>query len=68
MTDKKYLSNDEAAAYTGIGRSTLNKMRMRNDGPVFIRAGKRRVVYAVADLDRYMEANRQKSTHEAAES
>ena len=45
-----------AAAYLGIGESSLNKMRMTGDGPRFVRAGARRVLYRVAALDEWLEA------------
>ena len=44
----------DAAAYLGLSPSTLAKMRVRGDGPVYAKAGPRVVVYAVEDLDAYL--------------
>ena len=41
----------QAAAYLGLATSTLAKMRLRGDGPQFIKAGPRVVVYDLHDLD-----------------
>jgi predicted DNA-binding transcriptional regulator AlpA len=58
------LTVKEAAARTGLSASTLNKMRMTGAGPKFIRLGKRRVAYAVEDLNHWLEANTHASTTE----
>jgi predicted DNA-binding transcriptional regulator AlpA len=52
----------EAAAYLGIAESTLAKMRLRGDGPRFIKAGKRIVLYDQADLEAWLDARRRLST------
>ena len=54
----------EAAAYLGLSPSTLAKMRMRGDGPAYSKAGRRIVVYGVADLDAYLAGRRRLSTSE----
>lgn len=55
---KAYLNTKEAAAYTGISAGTLEEWRMRqNDGPPYTKLSQK-VVYAVADLDRFMQARR----------
>ena len=56
----------EAAAYCGIAASTLEKMRLRGDGPVFIKAGPRAVVYDVNDLEQWLASRRRASTSDAA--
>ncbi len=56
-----------AAAYIGLSPSTLAKMRVRGDGPVYSKAGPRIVVYAVEDLDGYLSARRRNSTSETVE-
>jgi len=35
----KLLTDREVAALTGAARSTLAKMRLRGDGPLFVRVG-----------------------------
>lgn len=53
------LRPQEAAAYLGIARSTLDKMRMLNErrGPTFAKLG-RCVVYDTDDLDAWVRANK----------
>jgi excisionase family DNA binding protein len=65
MTDlstRKKLSTQEAADYLGLGKSTLDKLRViRNDGPPFFKVGTR-IVYDVADLDAWLAGHRRTST------
>jgi predicted DNA-binding transcriptional regulator AlpA len=58
------LTVKEAAARTGLSVSTLNKIRMRFDGPRFIRIGRRRVAYRPEDLDAWLASNTHQSTSE----
>jgi hypothetical protein len=60
----EYLSAQDAAAYTGISKSTMAKMRCRGDGPAYLQPCRRRVVYARADLDNWLHASRRNSTSE----
>ncbi len=53
-----------AAEYVGLSPSTLAKMRLRGDGPIYAKSGPRIVVYAVADLDRWLAARKHRSTSE----
>lgn len=46
----------EAANMLGIAPSTLAKMRMRNDGPPFVKANERLVLYRVTDLQAWMKS------------
>lgn len=39
-----------AAAYLGLAPATLAKMRMRGDGPPFVKVGHRLVAYRESDL------------------
>ncbi len=55
------LTVEEAATYTGLSPSTLNKLRVFGDGPVFLKLG-RRVVYDTADLDAWLASKRRTST------
>ncbi|MFN3859650.1 MAG: helix-turn-helix transcriptional regulator [Caulobacter sp.] len=50
-----------AAEHLGLSVSTLNKLRVFGGGPVFLKLG-RRVVYDLADLDRWLETKRRRST------
>jgi predicted DNA-binding transcriptional regulator AlpA len=54
----------DAAAYTGLSASTLNKYRLSGQGPRFIKAGARCVVYAIKDLDEWMAERTHTSTAE----
>jgi len=47
------LSVTQAAAYTGISKSSLDKKRVYGDGPLYIKAGAR-VVYDRLDLDTWL--------------
>ena len=60
MTAKMNLSEREVNARYGLGLRHLRGMRLRNDGPRFIKVsgqiGKRggRVLYPVSDLERWL--------------
>jgi len=58
----------EAAAYVGLSASTLAKMRLRGDGPVYAKAGPRIVIYDKADLDAWLEQRRRVSTSDPGQS
>jgi predicted DNA-binding transcriptional regulator AlpA len=51
-----------AAEYLGLSTSTLTKMRVRGDGPVFIKLGRRSVGYTLDDLDKWRDGCRRHST------
>ena len=55
------LAVGEAAIYTGLASSTLNKLRHFGGGPAFLKLG-RRVLYDLADLDVWLAAHRRHST------
>ena len=59
------LRTPEAARYTGLAKSTLEKLRVTGDGSPFIRIG-RAVLYDPDDLDAWLAANRRKSTSDHA--
>lgn len=59
------LRTRDAAAYLGLGKSTLEKLRLTGLGPVYAKAGPRVVVYDVADLDAWLASRRRLSTSEA---
>lgn len=60
---KRYLTNNEAALYLGLGRQTLPKLRLRGNGPVFRKFG-RSVRYAIEDLDAWAKDRCRRSTSE----
>ena len=61
---ERMLDVSEAAEFIGLSASTLNKMRGTGAGPVYIRLGGRRIVYHLADLNAWLNANRRRSTSE----
>jgi len=66
MTTKSYptecMRAADAARYLALSPSTLAKMRLRGDGPPFIKAGPRAVAYRRTDLDSWLEARLRSST------
>lgn len=56
------LSAEEASSRLGLAKSTLAKMRLRGDGPSYIKMGPRRVAYRACDLTDWIEARRYCST------
>jgi len=66
MNQGNYLRAIEAAKYVRLSSSTLAKMRLRGDGPPFIKAGSRSVLYAISDLDAWLGQRTFRSTSEAA--
>jgi predicted DNA-binding transcriptional regulator AlpA len=59
------LRTADAAAYVGLGISTLEKFRVFGGGPVYYKVGKS-VVYSTVDLENWMASNRRVSTSVAA--
>jgi predicted DNA-binding transcriptional regulator AlpA len=51
-----------ASRYIGIAASTLNKMRLTGDGPLFVKVGPRAVAYRRSDLDAWLEVRVRRST------
>ena len=64
MKDKdfKYIRTPQAAEICGLSPRTLEKMRLTGEGPLFIRAGRRAVVYDPRDLEAWLTSNRHRST------
>lgn len=60
------LNVSEAAAYTGISASTLNKLRVFGGGAVYTKIG-RRVVYEIAALDSWLSTKQRHSTSDTGE-
>ncbi len=57
----------KAAARLGLSPSTLAKMRVRGDGPVYIRMTARAIAYDEDDLDAWADARRRRSTSDSGE-
>jgi hypothetical protein len=59
----KTLSVYGASDYTGIPKSTLDKLRLTGAGPTYLKIGKS-VYYMIEDLDEWLNASRRRSTSE----
>lgn len=57
----RMLRTPEAAVFTGLSASTLNKLRLVGDGPVYLKLGKA-VVYDTSDLSAWLSSKRRRST------
>ena len=60
---RRTLTTAEAAAYTGIAVSTLEKRRVYGGGPAFLKLG-RSVRYRLEDLDAFLGEHGYRSTSE----
>ena len=60
-THPRRLRTAEAAAYCGSTKSTFEKMRLRGDGPPYLKLGAT-VVYDTCDLDAWLATRRRTST------
>lgn len=58
---RRKLNTHAAAAYSGLARSTLEKLRVFGGGPHYIKIG-RRVVYDLTDLEQWLGNHRRRST------
>lgn len=66
MSESKYLSEPDAAKYTGISQKTLQRYRAHGTGARFIKT-LGRVLYDKADLDAWLESLKRNSTSEYVE-
>ena len=48
------LNTLQAAEYTGLASATLETLRCRGNGPLFVRYSRRAIRYKITDLDRWM--------------
>jgi predicted DNA-binding transcriptional regulator AlpA len=63
---EKYLSIDEVCERVpGMTRGLLAQMRYRGDGPRYVKASPRTVVYAEAAIEQWLKSREQQSTGEA---
>ena len=63
-TFTEILNTKEAATYLGLSYSTLCRWRMTGEGPPFVRAGARRIIYRKTDLDNWLLQSLVRSTSE----
>jgi hypothetical protein len=61
-----FLQTPDAAARLGFAASTLEKMRLRGDGPPYLRLSPRRIVYDADKLDSWARSREFNSTSEYA--
>ncbi len=60
---KKWLNTKQAASYLNIGIGSLEKLRLYGGSPIYSKPTPRRVVYDIADLDKWlMEAKRRNTS------
>ncbi|MPZ41507.1 MAG: helix-turn-helix domain-containing protein [Rhizobiales bacterium] len=59
--EKPFLNTREAAAWLGLKKNTLEKMRVFGTGPLYRKHG-RYVRYHLEDLVEWSEANKRRST------
>ena len=55
------LSVEQTAAYLGLSKSTLDKLRVFGGGPAYAKLG-RRVTYSQQDIDRWVAGKQRLST------
>jgi predicted DNA-binding transcriptional regulator AlpA len=60
----KVVSAKVAARYVGLSESTLAKLRLNGNGPVYCKLG-RRVVYRPVDLDEWLQSRTARDTSDA---
>jgi predicted DNA-binding transcriptional regulator AlpA len=53
-----------AARYVGLSESTLAKLRLNGNGPLYCKLG-RRVVYRPTDLDQWLQSRTTRDTSDA---
>lgn len=58
---RPWLRTRQAAAYTGLAKSTLEKLRVSGGGCPYIRVG-RVVLYDPDELDAWLSSHRRRST------
>jgi len=54
----------EAAQFVGLSESTLAKLRLNGNGPMYCKLG-RRVVYRLADLEQWLQSRTTRDTTDA---
>ncbi|WP_369010449.1 helix-turn-helix domain-containing protein [Bradyrhizobium sp. PRIMUS42] len=62
---QQFLDTKEAARHVRLSGATLERLRVKGGGPVYINPIPGRVLYDVTDLDAWMWSRRRKSTSES---
>jgi len=65
LLDTPLLDPTEAAELLGMARTTLNNLRVKRQGPSFMKRG-RRILYPRIELERWVERNMVKSGEKVA--
>jgi predicted DNA-binding transcriptional regulator AlpA len=60
----KVVTAKTAARYVGLSESTLAKLRLNGNGPIYCKLG-RRVVYRPVDLDLWLQSRTVRDTSDA---
>jgi predicted DNA-binding transcriptional regulator AlpA len=60
----KVVSTKVAARFVGLSESTLAKLRLNGNGPVYCKLG-RRVVYRLTDLEQWLQSRVTRDTSDA---
>ena len=60
----KVISAKAAARFVGLSESTLAKLRLNGNGPIYCKLG-RRVVYRLTDLEKWLESRTTRDTSDA---
>lgn len=60
----KVVATVEAARMLGLSESTLAKMRLTGNGPIYCKLG-RRVVYRLIDLEQWLQSRTARDTSDA---
>jgi predicted DNA-binding transcriptional regulator AlpA len=60
----KVVTAKMAARYVGLSESTLAKLRLNGNGPVYCKLG-RRVVYRLGDLEQWLQSRTTTDTSDA---
>jgi len=60
----KVVTAAEAARVVGLSESTLAKLRLNGNGPIYCKLG-RRVVYRIADLEQWLQSRTTRDTSDA---
>lgn len=64
MNDSPYLTTEAAAARLCVSPTTLERLRVRGDGPPFIAVSLRRIVYEREALDAWARSRAVQSARE----
>ena len=60
----KVITAKAAARFVGLSESTLAKLRLNGNGPIYCKLG-RRVVYRPTDLEKWLESRTARDTSDA---